>query len=201
MDVLRPELARHALRDGAQAEFGAGERRIADAAAHAGGGAGEEDGALAARQHQPRRLAAGEEAGVAGHLPDLAEHPLGGFQQREIDVGAEIEDADFERRVRVGFAQEGGDVLLLAGIEPARHDLAAGGFDVGDERRELVGVAPAGEDREALGGEFLRDGGADEIAGADDGRGGIALRQLRPPARRRTSRAAHRLRHSARLSR
>src|SRR5262249_31617023 len=52
MDVLRPELPRHALGDGAQAELGARKRRIADAAANARGRAGEEDAALAARQHQ-----------------------------------------------------------------------------------------------------------------------------------------------------
>ena len=98
-----PELARHALRDGAQAELGAGEGGVAVAATHAGGRAGEEDRAAAARQHHARRLAAGQEAGVAGQFPDLAEHPLGGVQQREVDVGADVEDGDLQRRGGVGL--------------------------------------------------------------------------------------------------
>ncbi len=101
-----PELARHRLRYRAQPELGAGEGRTAAAAAQAGRRAGEEDVALAARQHQARSLAAGQEARIAGHLPDLAEHPLGGIEDREIDVGADIEDADLERRFLVGIAEE-----------------------------------------------------------------------------------------------
>src|SRR6202040_2466200 len=43
VDVLWPELARRALRHRAQPELGAGESRIANPAAPAGGRAGEED--------------------------------------------------------------------------------------------------------------------------------------------------------------
>ena len=143
VDVLRPELARHRLRHGAQAELGAGEGGIAAAATQARGGAGEEDVALAPRQHQPRRLAAGEKAGIAGHLPDLAEHPLGGLEDREIDVGADVEDADLERRMLVGVVEEGGDLLLLARVERTGMDLAAGRLDLLDQRRELVAVTAA----------------------------------------------------------
>ena len=165
----------------AQAGFGAGERGIADAAAHARGRAGEEDRALTARQHQPRRLAPGEEAGVAGQLPDLAEHALGRVQQRKIDIGADVEDADFERRVRVGGAQKSGNVLLLARIKPARHDLppaasisSTSGASLSALRRPAKMVKPSAAN-------CFGDGGADEIAGSDDRRGGIALSQLRPP--------------------
>jgi hypothetical protein len=42
---------------------------------------------LPARQHQARRLASGQEAGATGHFPDLAKYPLGGVDDREIDVG------------------------------------------------------------------------------------------------------------------
>ena len=52
--------------------------------------------------------------------------------------------------MRIGRAQEAGDIVFLAGIKPARNDLAAGGFDVGDQRRELVGIASAGEDRKSV---------------------------------------------------
>src|SRR5580692_6539990 len=56
MDVLGPELARSRLRNGAQSELRAGESHIADAPAQRRGRAGEEDVALAARQHQLRRF-------------------------------------------------------------------------------------------------------------------------------------------------
>jgi hypothetical protein len=81
VDVLWAELARGTLRHRTQAELGAGEGCIADPAAHAGGGPGKKDVAPAARQHQARRLATGQEASVARHLPDFAEHPLSGIEQ------------------------------------------------------------------------------------------------------------------------
>ena len=123
---------------------------------------------LAARQHQPRRLAPGEEAGIAGHLPYFPEHPLGGFQDREVDVGADVEDADFQRRMLVGVIEEGDDLLLLARIERAGMDLAAGRLDLLDQRLELGAVTAAGENRKSLGSKLLGDLAADKIAGTDD---------------------------------
>ena len=183
VNILRAELARHGLGDRAQAVLGAGEGRVSLAAAQACGRAGEEDAALAARQHQARGFAAGEKSGIAAQFPHLAKHAFGGVEQRKIDVAAHIEDADFERRVRVGGAQKRRDVILLAGIEPARHDRAAGGLDRGDQRRELVGIAPSREDGEAFSGEFLRNRRADEVAGADHRCRRIALGQRRPSRR------------------
>src|SRR5204863_7934313 len=110
----------------------------AAAAAQASGGAGEENVALAVRQHQPRRLAASQETGIASHLPDLAEDAFGGIEDREIDVGADIEDADFERRVLVRIIEERDDLLFLARIERAGMDVAARAFDFLDQRRQLV---------------------------------------------------------------
>src|SRR5258705_3975502 len=98
VDVLRTELARGRLCHRAQAELGAGEGRIAGSAAQARRRAGEEDIALAPGQHQSRRLAACEKAGIAGHFPDLAEHALGSVENREVDVGADVEDTHFEWR-------------------------------------------------------------------------------------------------------
>jgi hypothetical protein len=170
-----PKLARHALRHRAQPGFGAGKCGVADTAAYARGRAGEENASLPARQHQARRLTAGEKPGIAGQFPHFAEHPFGGVEQREIDVAADVENADLERRLGVRFAQEGGNIVLLAGIETARHDRPACGFDIGDERRKLVGITPAGENDETLGGKSFGNRCADEIPGADDGRGGVAL--------------------------
>jgi hypothetical protein len=62
MDAPRPELARGTLGYGTQTEPGAGESGVADPGAQAGGSARKEDVAAAARQHQARRLATGQEA-------------------------------------------------------------------------------------------------------------------------------------------
>src|SRR6202011_1463326 len=112
--------------------------------------AGKEDVARPALNHQPRRLAAGKEAGIAGHFPDFPEHALGGLEDREIDVGADVEDADLQRRVLVGVVEEGDDFLLLARVERTGMDLAAGGLDLPDQWLELGAVTAAGEDRKAF---------------------------------------------------
>src|SRR5229473_1667446 len=150
VDVLRPEFARGRLRNGAQAELGAGESRVAGSAAQARGRPGEEDVALAPWQHEPRCLAAGEKTGIAGHFPDLAEHAFGGVENREVDVCADVEDANLERRVLVGVAKEGGDFLLLARIERARVDFSARRLDLLHQRFELGTVAAPGKHRETF---------------------------------------------------
>ena len=61
----------------------------------------------------------------------------------------------------VGIAEEGDDLLLLACIERARVNFAAGLLDLLDQRFELGAVAAPGEHRKALGGELLGDLAAD----------------------------------------
>src|SRR5260370_14450446 len=122
MYFFRPNLARGGFRPRAQAELGAGEGGITGAGEQAGGGAGEENIAAAARQHQPRRLPARQEARIAGHLPHLSEHPFGGIEDREVDVRADVEDADLEPRMLVGIPKERDDPLLLARIRRTRVD-------------------------------------------------------------------------------
>ena len=129
VDVLRSQFARHALRHGAQAELGAGEGGIADAAAQARRRAREQDRALAMRQHEARGLAPREKAAITGHLPYFAEDAFGGLEDGEIHIGAGIEDADFKRRFGIGLFQERRDVFFLAGVEPARNAAPASGFD------------------------------------------------------------------------
>ncbi len=128
MDVFRPELARHRLRHGAQAKLRAGKGRKAAAAAERRGRASEEDIALASRQHQPRRFAARDKAGPAGHFPYFPKHTVSGLQNRKIDIGADIEDADLQRRVLVGVIEEGRRLLFLPGVERAAEDRAARGL-------------------------------------------------------------------------
>src|SRR6185437_7219515 len=94
VDVPRSELPSGALSERPQAELRAGEGRVSDAAAQARGCAGEQDASAPAREHEAGRLPPGQEAGIARHLPDLAEHALGRLDQGEIDVGPDVEDAN-----------------------------------------------------------------------------------------------------------
>src|SRR5258707_8417679 len=71
MDVLWCKLARHGLCDPAQAELRRREGGEAGAAANAGSGASEQDGAATARHHVARRFTASQEAAVTGELPCL----------------------------------------------------------------------------------------------------------------------------------
>ena len=117
MDILRCELARHRLRDRAQAELRRRERGEAGAAAHAGSGAGKQDRAATARHHVARRLAAGQEAAIAGELPSLEEQPAAGLDQRRLDVGAGIEETDFDRsQLCLHLGEERLDRLFIAHI-------------------------------------------------------------------------------------
>src|SRR5205823_8897083 len=80
VDALRAELARHALREEAQAPFGGVESGEAGAGAQAARRAGEEDRAAAPRQHAPRRLTADEKAAQAALAPgalEILERSLG----------------------------------------------------------------------------------------------------------------------------
>src|SRR4030095_16512421 len=105
-----------------KAELGAGERGVTDAASQARRCAGEKDAAPATRQHVTGGLASGEKSRVAAHFPHFAEHAPRGFEQRKIYIRADVEDADFERRMLVGVGEERHDFLFLARIERARDD-------------------------------------------------------------------------------
>ena len=182
VDVLRPELARHRLRHGAQAELCRGEGGKARAAAHAGGGAGEQDGAVAARHHVARRLAAGEEAAIAGELPGLAEQRLGRLQQRRVDVRAGVVEADFDGPdLALDLGEQVLDRGLLAGIDAEGLHRAAVGRDLVDQRLGLGSVASRHADLQSAGGEASGNGGADGIARAHEQGDGPAGCHVRFP--------------------
>src|SRR5262245_53813581 len=67
------ELARQRLRQPAQRKFGRGKRRKFGAAADAGGGASEDDHALAARRHMGNDGLRGKHCAKASDAPDLLE--------------------------------------------------------------------------------------------------------------------------------
>jgi hypothetical protein len=150
MDIPGAQLARGRLCNGAQAELRAGESRISSPTAKARCRTGKEDTAFAAGKHQASCLATGEKARIAGHFPDLAEYAFGRIQNRKVDVGADVEDADLQRSVFVRIAKEGDNLLFLACIEGARVDFASGFLDFLDQRLKLGAVATPGEHREAL---------------------------------------------------
>ena len=171
MDVLGPELPRHRLGHGLQAEFGRGKRRIALPAPAAGSRAGEEDLALAARQHQPRRFPPRHEAREAGHFPDLAKHPVGCLQNWEVHIGPDIEHGQRQRGERIRFVQEGRHVIGLARVQGPGRDAPARGLDLLNERCQLFAVSPPSHDCIAFSGKLLRDLGADIVARPDNGDG------------------------------
>src|ERR1700730_13613136 len=181
MDALWTKLARHRLRDRAEPELGAGKGCKSRAAPQTGRSAGEEDIALAARQHQTRRFPPGKEAGIAGHFPDLSEYALGRLDDRKVDVGADVEDADLERSVLVGVGEKFDDLLFLSRIESASEHRAARLLDFLHQRRELFALTPADEYVKSLGGELLGDFAADEVPCADDGDCRVSLFQRYSP--------------------
>src|SRR5690606_32486173 len=174
MYVLRSQLARHALRNRAQAEFGAGEGSITDTATQTCRSASEKDGAASMRQHQARSLAADEKARIAAHFPDLAENAPGRVQQREIDIGADVENAGLKRRVRIGIAEKPRYLILVARIEAAPHADAALRLDFRHKGLKLVRIPAACKNRITLAGKFSRDGRADKIARPHDRDGRLA---------------------------
>jgi hypothetical protein len=74
----------------------------------------------------------------------------------------------------VGISEEGDDLLLLARIERARLDFAAGRLDLLHQRFELGTVAAPGEHRKPLRSKLLGDFAADVIPGADHGHGRVS---------------------------
>ena len=90
-----------------------------------------------------------------------------------MDVGADVEDADLERRLGISLVKKGGDVVLLPCVERTGEGSAASRFDSLDQWRQLLAIAAAGEYGEAFGSEFLGDRAADEVSRTDHRRGGI----------------------------
>ena len=83
VDSERPVLPRHALRDHSQHGLGRGKVRKARLAAQAGGGAGEDDRAVAERSETPGRLAADQKPAKAADPPERLE--VCGGELPEID--------------------------------------------------------------------------------------------------------------------
>src|SRR5277367_828629 len=167
VDALRPQFARHGLRQSPQSEFGACERCVSDSAAQPSGRSGKENCAFSARYHDPSRLAPGKKSRPACHLPHLAKYPVRRLQNGELNIRPNIENANLEGRIRLGLRQEGGNLLRDSSIECSPERRAAESFDLGDQRRKFVPVSPSGEHCKPLRREFPSDCGADIVTGSD----------------------------------
>ena len=123
---------------------------------------------MAASEHRPGDLAAHQEAAERAHLPDLAVDPLGRLDQREADVGADVEHRDLDRRdLALDVCDQGLHVDFLARVGGEAVRLAALAADRRDQRLELLGGAPGDAGDEAFAGEAAGDRAAGRIAGAD----------------------------------
>src|SRR3546814_1327948 len=95
VDPLGRQFARRALGETAQAELADREARGVGEALDAGGGAGEEDRALAQGKQPPGRLLDHQEAAIGGHL-DRAAHLFGiEIDNRPAYTAAGVVDHDF----------------------------------------------------------------------------------------------------------
>ena len=92
----------------------------------------------------------------------------------KLNVGPDIENAYFKRRVRFRFEEKPRQRLRFSRIESAAKCPPTRSFDFGNQRHELFPASTAGKYGETLSGEFPRNCRADEIASADHGYGSIA---------------------------
>ena len=94
---------------------------------------------LPARSHDARGLAARQEAGESGHLPDLGIDLRRRLDDGKAHVGADVEDEDLDRPDRpLDRLDEGRDVGLVARVEPEGVRLAAVGADALGERLQRL---------------------------------------------------------------
>ncbi|KAF5292566.1 hypothetical protein FQR65_LT20262 [Abscondita terminalis] len=169
MDAAWPQFACHALGECAQTVLGAREGRKALAAAQAGGGAREQDGAAPARQHGLGRLAAHEKPRKAGHLPDLEVHACRGVRDAESHIGADVEDCHLDGGdLGLDLLDQGHHLLFLARVQGKAVGLAAVLADAVDQRLQLVGIPASDAGHIALTRKALGDGTARGVARADD---------------------------------
>src|SRR5271170_1416933 len=122
MDALGPQFARQTLGQSPERVLRPGESGKARAAAKAGGRAGEQDRATPALDHRPRGLAAGQESGQRGHLPDFGIDLRRRLDDRETHVGANVEDQNFDR---AGVARPSGDAGAEALASEGARDRSA----------------------------------------------------------------------------
>src|SRR6185369_13405973 len=172
MDVLRAELARHALGERAKRMLGARERAEPCRAAQRRRGAGKQDRPAFARSHAARNRLRRKERREARHLPDLEILARRLVEDAARHVGADVEDVDFDRSdAGLDALDELRNLLFLSRIGREAFGFAAGFPDLANERLELAAVAARNACNVAFARKTTRDGAAGRVSGADDQRG------------------------------
>ncbi|MNL30638.1 hypothetical protein D3C87_1523860 [compost metagenome] len=96
VNVHRPQLTGHALRQGTDAVLGAGERGKSCSASHAGGCASEQYRSVLTLGHANGHFTGVEKTRETGHFPDLEILAGGFFQNAARHVGADVENECFD---------------------------------------------------------------------------------------------------------
>ena len=148
VDVLRPEFARHALRQRAQRMLGAGEGGEVGRAAQRRRGAGEEDRAapaLTIRLATSRPLRKPPKQAISQILKYLRAVSSRMLRRH---VGADVEHQHLDRPdVALDLLDQRDHLLFLARIAAEAVGLAARGADAVDQRLQLVGRCAASRRR------------------------------------------------------
>ena len=128
-----------------------------------------------ARHHVFRGFPAREESSVSAHFPDFSEHPLSRISDREIDVTADIEDADVDgAEVSLNLRKHLFGRFFLAGIPSVASGKTTFRLDLGDQGRKHFAAPATHRDVVTALGEALGDGRANVVTGADDQAYGFA---------------------------
>src|SRR5712692_9698054 len=171
MDAPWAVIARHALREHAQAGLGSGEMREAGLAAHAARRAGEQDRAASQRHQVARRLATHQESAEAAYPPEVFEHFGGQFEEIDLAVVTGVVNGEIDR-IQSGSGRHGAgkcrhDIRFARYI--GEHGFGAGPAGLDGLRHLLdLGGRPAGDDHViALFREATAERSAESLFGAD----------------------------------
>jgi hypothetical protein len=115
------QFARHALGETTQRKFSHRERRRLRVALHARRGTGEQDGAVAARQHAARRRLPDQKGAIGGDLERLGDFDRIELGERSARAVAGVVDDDVRRELgRVKIGEQLLDLVALGGIAVER---------------------------------------------------------------------------------
>ena len=119
--------------------------------------------------HASRHGLASQEAGKAGHFPDLEVFARGFLKDAARHIGADVENEGFNRAdAAFDLLDKGSDVFFLARVEGETMGLATLCNDAVYQGLQLVGAAPGHAGNVAFAGKAFGDLAAGGIASADD---------------------------------
>ena len=179
MNVLRPEFARHALRQRPQRRLGGYERGKIGLAAQRTAGTGENQAAAAAREQRRDRGLRQLEAAERVLAPVRLELLLAQLQERRRPVRTGIVDGHRQWSEFFGRFDKTGDIGRFRGVADDVGYLGAGRSEFCGSGRELVAVPACNRNRIAARRKTAGDGRAEPLRGADTGNQDAALRRSR----------------------